>query len=222
MKVSFARKYQEGAAIAGTLGSADAPVAGGDLISPRVYSNIPDDAFEKWGTGIKLGLDTIDVATDWLAGRAWERTAKEKINDLKAVKDAVSRSQALRKAALGQASLYDKSGVGTLAAASMLGLNGVGLYAANNGDFSNLARSIGKGIGTFIGKRLPSLDSNSIGDVYTIQDQGVESAGTPPVQVSTTVGSTAVTNSANQTSANPYSGYIQAAKAGTKLIRRFK
>lgn len=229
MRVSFARKYQAGAAVAGAIGGADVTAAGasatggtGTTVDPRVYQEYWSSNLGKYGGLAKFGLDALDVGTDFLAGKAWEKYANEKKNDLRAVKDAVNRSRALRQAALGQASLYDNGGAGALAAAGIAGLTGIGLYQANNPTYTGLAKQLGQSLGKFIGNQLPSLSKETANDIYTLQDQGVKSAGVPPTNVGTVQGSVAVTNSVNQSSANPYTGYVQAAKRGTKLIRRIK
>lgn len=235
MKVRFAHKYQAGAAIAGTLG-ADAVTAGtvgaegaaaageaaGSQINPSTIQELGGQAFGKYGAWAKFGLDALDVGTDFLAQKVWEKQAKEKVRQMRDVKDAIGYSQSIRAAAAQQASLYDKGGVGALAYAGAKGLQSLGMYQPNDPNYAEFAKRIGQSFGTALNKQLPALSKGSNGDIYYLQNDGVPSSGTPAVDVTTKTGGATVTNSANQTSANPYNGYPQAAKRGTKLIRRFK
>ena len=228
MKVRFAHKYQAGAVISGTLGTVgteDAATAGetvGSQINPSTMQAFDKQAFGKYGAWAKFGLDALDVGTDFLAQKAWEKQAKEKIQQMRDVKDAIGHSQSIRAAAAQQASLYDKGGVGALAYAGAKGLQSLGLYQPNDPKYAEFIKGIGQSFGTALTKQLPASSKGSTNDIYYLQNSGVPSSGTPGVAVTTKTGGATVTNSANQTSANPYNGYPQAAKRGAKLIRRFK
>lgn len=228
MKVRFAHKYQTGASIAGTIGAGTSGTieaegaTAGSQINPSTMQTVGNQAFGKYGAWAKFGLDALDVGTDFLAQKAWEKQANEKIQQMRDVKDAIGYSRSIRAAAAQQASLYDKGGVGTLAYAGAKGLQSLGMYQPNDPNYAEFIKGIGQRFGTALSKQLPALSKGSTSDIYYLQNNGVPSSGTPGVDVTTKAGGATTTNSANQTSANPYNGYPQAAKRGAKLIRRFK
>lgn len=236
MKISFARKYQAGAAIAGTLGGTEAAVgatggaAAGDAlasggtgatINPSVLSGMSQSGFGKYGGLINAGLDLVDFGTDMWAAKAWEKQAKEKIKEERELKDAASKSMALRRAALQQASIFDNGGgAAMLAASGLSNLAGIGLYHANNPDYSGAVRTLATRMTNHFLQQPPTAQGNA-GDIYNYTAEGVAPGGQQPGLVNTTPGRQGTVPSANQTSATGTLGPV-AAKYGTKLIRRVK
>ena len=218
MKVRFA---QNGAVIGtiGTMGTIMEEGAGAQ-INPDTEQPVGNQFFNKYGNWVKFGLDALDVGTDFLAQKAWEKQAKEKVQQMRDVKDAIGYSKSIREAAAQQASIYDKSGIGALAYAGAKGLQGIGLYQPKDPNYVGFIKSIGKDFGT--SKQLPTSSNGSTSDIYYLQNTGVPSSGVTKTEVTNKTGGTATTASANQTSAKPCVGQIGAGKHGIKLIRRFK
>lgn len=230
MKISFARKYQAGNAITGTFTevvpgteTADAATASGGtneaLINPSTMQ-VTSKPFGKYGKLANIALDTIDFGTDLLAARAWENQAKAKIKEERELKDAASKSLALRRAALQQASIWDTGGAAMLAASGLSNLARIGLYKNMNPDYSSQVRRLSTGITNGL-LSLPPTSKSSAGDIYNYTAEGVAAAGQEPKLVNTTQGSQGTRPSVNQTSATGTLGPI-AARRGVKLIRRFK
>ena len=217
MKVRFAGN----GAVIGTLGTPSTITAedAGAQINPDTEPQIGNQFFNKYGNWIKFGLDALDVGTDFLAQKAWEKQAKEKVQQMRDVKDAIGYSKSIREAAAQQASIYDKGGIGALAYAGAKGLQGIGLYQPKDPNYLGFIKSIGKGFDTT--KQLPTSSNSSTSDIYYLQNTGVPSSGVTKTEVTNKTGGTATTASANQTSAKPCVGQIGAGKHGIKLIRRF-
>ena len=218
MKVRFAHN----GAVIGTLGTTGTITAedAGAKINPDTESQIGNQFFNKYGNWVKFGLDALDVGTDFLAQKAWEKQTKEKVQQMRDVKDAIGYSKSIREAAAQQASIYDKGGIGALAYAGAKGLQGIGLYQPKDPNYVGFIKSIGKDFGT--SKQLPTSSNGSTSDIYYLQNTGVPSSGVTKTEVTNKTGGTTITASANQTSAKPCVGQIGAGKHGIKLIRRFK
>lgn len=231
MKVSFARKYQAGNAITGTFTEvvpgteADAAAASGGtddaLINPST-SQATSQPFGKYGKLANVALNTIDFGTDLLAAKAWEKQAKEKIKEERELKDAASKSMALRRAALQQASIWDTGGAAMLAASGLSNLAGISLYRNMNPDYSSQVRRLSTGITNGL-LSLPPTSKSSAGEIFNYTAEGVAAEGQEPKLVNTTQGSQGTRPSANQTSATGTLGpTIPTGRQGVKLIRRFK
>ena len=218
MKVRFAGN----GAVIGTLGTTGTirTEDAGAQINPDTEQPVGNQFFNKYGNWIKFGLDALDVGTDFLAQKAWEKQAKEKVQQMRDVKDAIGYSKSIREAAAQQASIYDKGGIGALAYAGAKGLQGIGLYQPKDPNYLGFIKSIGKGFDTT--KQLPTSSNGSISDIYYLQNTGVPSSGVTKTEVINKTGGTTTTASANQTSAKPCVGQIGTGKHGIKLIRRFK
>lgn len=218
MKVRFAGN----GAVIGTLGTTGTirTEDAGAQINPDTEQPVGNQFFNKYGNWIKFGLDALDVGTDFLAQKAWEKQAKEKVQQMRDVKDAIGYSKSIREAAAQQASIYDKGGIGALAYAGAKGLQGIGLYQPKDPNYLGFIKSIGKGFDTT--KQLPTSSNGSISDIYYLQNTGVPSSGVTKTEVTNKTGGTTITASVNQTSAKPCVGQIGAGKHGIKLIRRFK
>lgn len=217
MKVRFAHN----GAVIGTLGTTGTITAedAGAKIDPSTEQLVGNQFFGKYGNWIKFGLDALDVGTDFLAQDAWEKQAKEKVQQMRDVKDAIGYSKSIREAAAQQASIYDKGGIGALAYAGVKGLQGIGMYQPKDPNYVGFIKSIGKDFGT--STQLPTSSNGSTSDIYYLQNTGVPSGGVPKPEVTNKTGGTATTASANQVSAKPCVGRIGAGKHGIKLIRRF-
>ena len=218
MKVRFAGN----GAVIGTLGTTGTirTENTGAQINPDTEQPVGNQFFNKYGNWIKFGLDALDVGTDFLAQKAWEKQAKEKVQQMRDVKDAIGYSKSIREAAAQQASIYDKGGIGALAYAGAKGLQGIGLYQSKDPNYLGFIKSIGKGFDTT--KQLPTSSNGSNSDIYYLQNTGVPSSGVPEPEIINKTGGTTITASANQVSAKPCVGQIGAGKHGIKLIRRFK
>lgn len=218
MKVRFAGN----GAVIGTLGTTGTirTEDAGAQINPDTEQPVSNQFFNKYGNWIKFGLDALDVGTDFLAQKAWEKQAKEKVQQMRDVKDAIGYSKSIREAAAQQASIYDKGGIGALAYAGAKGLQGIGLYQPKDPNYLGFIKSIGKGFDTT--KQLPTSSNGSTSDIYYLQNTGVPSSGVTKTEVTNKTGGTTTIASANQTSAKPCVGQIGAGKHGIKLIRRFK
>lgn len=191
---------------------------------------------------IDFGMDLLDKGTDLLAAKAWEKQAREKVAEEKAVEEEVSKSENIRSRAAAIAQQYDsKSGLGAQALTSAAGLAGVGVYQAPTDDYSQLAASIGTGLGNVFARGIVSADANNklrsltnpkqnVNEpaTQTLQPEpGVQPGGIQETLDNRTAGET-VALSANQNSAN-WSGTIgiqdpkkttATGKKGLKLIRR--
>ena len=220
-KINMKVRFAGNGAVIGTLGTTGTIMeeGAGAQINPDTEQPVGNQFFNKYGNWIKFGLDALDVGTDFLAQKAWEKQAKEKVQQMRDVKDAIGYSKSIREAAAQQASIYDKGGIGALAYAGVKGLQGIGLYQPKDPNYLGFIKSIGKGFST--SKQLPTSSNGSTSDIYYLQNTGVPSSGVTKTEVTNKTGGTATTASANQTSAKPCVGQIGAGKHGIKLIRRF-
>ena len=220
-KINMKVRFAGNGAVIGTLGTKGTIMeeGAGAQINPDTEQPVGNQFFNKYGNWVKFGLDALDVGTDFLAQKAWEKQAKEKVQQMRDVKDAIGYSKSIREAAAQQASIYDKGGIGALAYAGVKGLQGIGLYQPKDPNYLGFIKSIGKSFDTT--KQLPTSSNGSTSDIYYLQNTGVPSSGVTKTEVTNKTGGTATTASANQTSAKPCVGQIGAGKHGIKLIRRF-
>ena len=230
MKVRFARRFQEGGGGNwwSVLGSAITANNQTDSEGNKVKLDGKQQAAM---TAFNAGMDVLDQGSTLLADLVWEKQTKEKAREQRALSEEVNKSSGIRAAAMAAA-----ANVG--ADTAMIGSSLANLMQAGNyipkgtKDYSQLASSLGSGLVNSLGQlKAPKKKPNnyagpSVNTLYLTAEEGVQAGGNPPVNVTTQTVDAAQVNSANQSSANPYPGFVitapQSGKRGIKLIARFK
>lgn len=147
MKVSFARKFQDGGSAGGT-GTSTVDVAAGGSSKGDFWKRLANAEGKSLGSKYDVATNLIDAGTDIWANKVWEKYAKERVRDERDVSREVAKSKDLRTRAFAAANQFDKSGIGTVALAGAAGLTGVGMYHLMDDDYSAMARKLGESFGT--------------------------------------------------------------------------